>query len=230
MVRRWSYINLINYKHPSDFNLVRKGSFDNNMNSMMYLRKEYALSTHIPRHKWARRKHLHNWIPLTNIMKDWAKVYRFYRKYTKFVNNQYFTKNTLVAFNLVTALNSIPCLHKSSEDIVAAPVTRKVLHYFSAVTNSRLRFFKNNSHLARTLISYNPTYWDIALLPEKPSFVPLFSDNLTSLIPYHSTPLTKRGDYVNTMLNVMAWPVAMTLLNIKSIHRILILLTLFRLH
>jgi len=229
MIRRWSYINSVNNSHMANYDIGRKSAFDVNMNSTMYLHRDYALSTHIPRHRWARRKHLYNWIQLANIMKDWAKVYRFYRKYTKFITNQYFTKNSLTAFNLVSSFNSIPCLFKGSEDVVAAPVTRKVLRYFSHMQNPRLTFFISNTHTARTLISYDPKYWDLKDLPEKPSFVPLFNDNLNSFTSCESSTTESSIVSQNTTLNLIIWPFVMSLLKTKSIYRTSVLITYLRL-
>lgn len=49
------------------------------------------------------------------------------------------------------------------------------------------------------------------------------------MTPYRATPLVKRGDWAGAMLEVLTWPVALTLLKLKSIYRLCILLTLMRL-
>lgn len=225
MVRRWSYINQMNNAHLSGFRLVRKGAFDVNMNSTMYLRKSYALSTKNPRHRWARRKHLYNWIPLANVLKDWAKTYRFYRKYNKFVFNQYFTKNSLLSFNLVSSLNSIPCLHKGSENVVAAPVTRRTLQYFQHLTNPRFRFLIQNKHLSRVIISYDPKYLDLHTEEGHASFVPLYLDKVRTLESHQVTPNEARLNAVLQYTSLTTWGFVTHLLTLKSIYRACVLLT-----
>ena len=219
----------MNDVHLADFRLVRKGAFDLTINSTMYLRKTYALSTKITRHRWARRKHLYSWISLSNVLKDWAKTYRFYRKYNKFISNQYFTKHTLISFNLVSSLNSIPCLHKGSEDVVAAPVTRRTLRYFNYLANPRLRFLINNKHLARVLISYDAKYLDLGSSETQASFVPLYVDTVTRVIPYYPTTPALKRDLAQGYLDLASWSFVNSTLTIKSLYRSCVLLTYKRL-
>lgn len=228
MVRRWSYINSVNNVNLFEFNPGRTALFDVAIDTTMYLRKEYQMSTKITRHRWARRKHLYDWISLANILKDWAKLYRFYRKYNKFVFNQYFTKTALISFNLVSSMNSIPCLFKGTEDVVAATTTRKVLRYFQQFHNPRLKFLIRNKHLARMVLSYDVAYSNLSTWDEKSPFTPLLQDQVKTLTPYRNTNLAPIVQAKLVFLNALTWPFVNSLLTVKVLYRFLVLLTYLR--
>lgn len=228
MVRRWSYINSVNSINLFEYNAGRVALFDVAIDTTMYLRKEYQFSTKITRHRWARRKHMYDWLPLANILKDWAKIYRFYRKYNKFVFNQYFTKTSLISFNLVTSMNSIPCLHKGTEDVVAATTTRKVLRYFNHFQNPRLKFLLSNKHLARMVLSYDARYSNLSKWDEKSPFTPLLKDHIKTFLPYRSVDVVKTSQAKSILLTTLAWPFVNHLLTLKSLYKIIVLLSYLR--
>jgi hypothetical protein len=189
MIRRWSYINSINCGNLISSRAMQKATVDVNMNTLMYLKKKYTPATRLTRKRWARRKHIHNWIPNLNVLRDWAKSYRFYKNHNKLVYNQFFTKHSFLAFNLIGARNSIPALHKGSENLITGSYTRRLLKYFSAYSNPRLAFFqsfKNSRLLTVSCYSQPESPLDVTFFETNSSALPLFTDKLTAALPYET--------------------------------------------
>ena len=195
----------------------------------MYLRKLYTPATTLIRRRWSRRRHLHNWLATTNILKDWARGYRFYRNYNNFVFNQHFTKNSFIAFNLVTAINSIPCLHKGSQDVITGSITRRILNYFTRFSNPRLGFLRFMKYSAIISVSYDPDYLDLSDLDSNASLVPLMSDNLGSISPLDITPTDSSAIETFSISNLFNSIFATWLLNLRIIYQTSVLLLLVRL-
>ena len=229
MVRRWSYINNVNGFNPSSFHLTKKASFDNVMNTTMYLRKNYALSTILTRRRWSRRKHIHNWLPLANVVKDWARTYRFYRTYNKFVFNQHLTRHSFIGFSLISARNSIPCLSRGSEDLIVSPITRKVLNYFKSYLNPRLRFFRSMKYTPIALVSYNPKYIDFNELQSYASVIPLLEDNIDKAELVTFTDKHELGATLATLTQLFNVSFRMWLENLKCVYKTCVLLTYYKL-
>jgi len=226
MVRRWSYINMINDVQPSAFRNAKNVAFSVTMNTSMYLKKIYTPATTLVRRKWSRRRHLHNWLAITNVMKDWARGYRFYRNYNNFVFNQYFTRNSFIAFNLVSAKNSIPCLHAGSEDVLAASVTRRVLKYFSWASNTRLRFLTSIKHSAILLVSYDSLHSKFEDFTNHYALVPLIPDPLSQVIPLELVNSNDAEQELNLLTGTFDLIFHTWLVNLKLIYHTMILLIL----
>ena len=143
MVRRWSYINSVNTLQSENYRIAEKSFFDVSINSTMYLRKHFALSTRLTRKQWARRKRLHNWVAVSNVLKDWSRSYRFYRNHSKLALNQFLTRTSLIAFNVTGLRNVFPGLYRGSGEFLTGTYTRKLHNYFSSYPNSRFSNLKN---------------------------------------------------------------------------------------
>jgi hypothetical protein len=190
MVRRWSHINFINCGPLVALQSVPKASVDANMNTLMYLKKRYTPSTKLTRKQWARRKHVHNWLAPMNILKDWAKVYRFHRNHSKVVYYQFFTKNSFIAFSLVSAQSSIPSLYKGSEDVITGMYTKRLLRFFKRYPNPRLSFLYSNKCARVLLVScyLKADSSDMtSIFESNKSLVPLYYDHLTYASHWDST-------------------------------------------
>ena len=227
MVRRWSYINSINSYNTTPFQTMQKATFDTTMNTTMYLRKVYAPATRLTRKQWARRKHIHNWLAHSNVLKDWARSYRFHKNHNKLAYYQFFTKTSFLAFNVIGARNSIPALHKGSENLVTGSFSRRVFKYFQLHSNPRfsfLRFFKNSRLLA---VSYYALEDNYLSLKENTTIVPLFSDNLTSVTPYDHTS-SSQASALACYVNLISTPLTLILTQISLVYRTLVILTLMR--
>jgi len=195
----------------------------------MYLRKLYTPATTLIRRRWSRRRHLHNWLATANILKDWARGYRFYRNYNNFVFNQHFTKNSFVAFNLVSALNSIPCLHKGSEDVVTASITRKVLNYYRHFSNPRLRFLRLMRHSSILSVSYSSDRSNLSDFDSHAALVPLMSDNLGTILPLNLIPAENNEALTAQVIDLFNSTFATWLLNLRVLYQTCVLLLLVRL-
>jgi len=230
MVRRWSYINSVNNLTPTNFRYMRKAAFDVTVNSTMYLRKTYSIPTRLTRKRWARRKHIHNWLYSANVLKDWAKSYRFYKNHNKSVLNQFFTPSSFIAFNLVSLTNSLPCLHKGSENVVTASFTRRILKYFSNYSslNPRLRALAQLKYLNFSFMSIILTPDTAHLLEPSKFLFPVLTDHSNTLSTLstatHSEPAAPATE-ITKLLNLVfrAWN-----LQAVSIYRSLVQLSLTR--
>lgn len=173
MIRRWSYINKINASNSNFFLIIRKSSVDVNMNMTMYLRRTYTISTTLTRRKWARRRHLYNWLHLANVLRNWASAYRFYRKLNTSIFNQFFFKDTWVAFNLISAKNSIPSIHNGSEDLVTASITKSFLRYCQTRGTNKYLSLRTFKYTNVALVSYHSRYLGSDISEPNTYIVPL---------------------------------------------------------
>ena len=224
MVRRWSYINSINTTKPDKFRNMRRAAFNVTITTTMYLRKSYSHPTFLTRRRWSRRKHSYGWLHLANIIKDWAHTYRFYRNYNKAVMNQYLTPNSFLAFNLISAKNSIPSAYKNSELLIVSTFSRKVLRYFNYLSSPRFKLFASFKNVNLSVVSYDPLYSALEKVIDYPFITPLV---------HHTVEETNLlGDKV-ALSQLPFSPVMSALSNqfyfsTKVIYRVLILLTLSR--
>ena len=204
MVRRWSYINSLNSFNHADCYVAHKSAFDTIINTTMYLGKTFTLVTALRRRKWARRKHIHSWIPLMNILHNWASMYRFYKNYLKTTLNQFFFKNSFLALNLLRAKNSLPCLYKGSELVVTSSVTKRSLTYFSSYLNPRLRFLINQLGSQTLLVSIPyVTEAEEGLPAQANSLVPSLSDNLDSWSHYSTNTFDEKTKEKLVLLSLL---------------------------
>ena len=230
MVRRWSYINSLNCNQLLISRNIPKVSVDANLNTLMYLKKRYALATKLTRRQWARRKHLHNWIAPLNVLKDWAKSYRFYRNVSKLVYFQFFTKNSFIAFNLVSARNSIPALYKGSESILTGSYSKRVLRLLTVYPNSRCKFFTNFGYtrvLAISLHSSMTSTQIVDFFDSQSSVVPLYYDTLTSLTSW-DTVTTSAASIINLFKRLSLTHFNLFLAQLIALYKSLLLLTINR--
>lgn len=149
---------MLNSEVPSSYTEMRRAAFDETINTTMYLRKTYAVSSRLTRRQWARRRHLNGWLAHSNVLKRWAQTYRFHRNHNKFIYSQHFTKTSVLAFDLVRSKNSIPCLFKGAESVITSSVTRKILRYFNTYRNARMQSLRQFKHLLLLSVSYVQPY------------------------------------------------------------------------
>ena len=231
MVRRWSYINFINCGPLVVSLSMPKAAVNANMNTLMYLKKRYTPATKLTRKQWARRKHMHSWLPPMNILKDWAKVYRFHRNHSKVVYYQFFTRNSFIAFSLVSARSSIPSLHKGSEDVIAGMYTKRLLRAFRRYSNPRISFLYSARYSRVLLIScYSSGHKSdlTSVFEGNKSIVPLFTDHLT-YTAHWSLPSTPLPEIVYGFLRLFNEIFTLFIANILGLYRVFILISALRL-
>lgn len=223
MVRRWSYINKLNTCSSLNFPSVEQGSFDATIHATMYLRKVYKPSTVLTRRKWARRKHYYIWTPQMNILKDWARTYRFNRNHFKSVFNQFFTKNSFLAFNLLSAKNLTPSLSTDSGAVIGGSLTKKVINYYNSRYLTRFYPLLGLKNANLFLSSWESTIDSMVNITKGDFVVPLLGDNIgfftnvdqENVVP-HSSLLVCTFDYLFRSFTS----------SLVSIYRVLVLLTL----
>jgi len=212
---------------PRSFRYIRKAAFDETVNATMYLRKIYSIPTRLTRKGWARRKHAHSWLYSSNVLKDWAKSYRLYKNHNKSVLNQLVTSDSYVAFNLVSLSNSLPCLHKGSEDFTTASFTRRILKYFGnySALNPRLRAIAHFGALNLVFISCAPETATPELLEPKKFLLPLLTDSVSEFADIDTTPqdeqlcsTTDISELLHTLFDI--W-----IMHLKSVYAVLTLLS-----
>jgi hypothetical protein len=166
MVRRWSFINSLNVHYNPLFDSKRQSTFGVTVKSTMYFRKPYSVPSVLSRRRWSRRKHLYGWLPLSNVIKTWAQTYRFHKNYLKATTRAHFTKSSFLAFNLVSLKNTVPSKYKGSELIISSSLPRKILRYFSAFSNPRLKSLLSFRNIN---LSFNSTLPSVVM--EEESFI-----------------------------------------------------------
>ena len=185
MVRRWSYINQLNQPTIYKFEAARHSAFESTVNTYMYLRKPFYSSTKLTRRKWARRRHLTNWISLSAVMSNWSSSYRFYCNLEKSLYAQLLTRHSFIAFSVLSFKSSIPALHRSTEKIVASSLINKVFKYYANPSFARLRFFQTLKFTNITFISlFNSAHTSTSSvynsLNDSAAVVPTLLDNADS--------------------------------------------------
>jgi hypothetical protein len=231
MVRRWSYITNTNRHEDTAAKIVLRASFDINMNTTMYLRRLYAVSTKLPRRRWARRKHVHSWVHLTNILRNWASTYRFYRNLNKSIFTQHFFKNTLIAFNLVSHRNSLPCLYNGAELVVTSKITKRVLRYYEWCSNPKLTLFRTYKYASLALMSYNPAYNPSTLWEPNMYLTPLVQSHVDHAELNDSVSdvaLSTRTTAHLVFTNLLSLAFRIYLLSLKLLYKNLVMLSFLR--
>lgn len=233
MIRRWSYINSINSLNPrfvSNPADVSRAAFDLNVNSTMYLYKYYSPATRISRRRWARRRHIYNLIPLTNIISRWAKYYRTTRNHSKSIIYQDFFGHSFVAFNFVSVMNSVPAIHRGLENVITSPLTRRMLSHFRVYGNPRLKFILKQKNLALSLISIYNLEKNFTKLEDTRAAGPLLYDGRTSFMSWDEITPSHKFNYAelwNSILH-LCWEQAVA--QVVALYKTLVLLSYTRIY
>ena len=203
---------------------MHQASFDVTINTTMYLRKSYAYSSKLRRRRLSRRRHLFGWLPLANVVKDWAHAYRFYRNYNKALLNQHLTRNSFIAFSLISVTNSLPCLHQNSELLIAGTFTRRVINYFNHFKNPRFLFFASYRNISPSVISFVPKYSPLKDIQEYKFVKPLLDYDMSVTAPL----LTDHKEIYHSQTNLLRFLHRNNSSSVKLLYQILVLLTLKR--
>jgi hypothetical protein len=229
MVRRWSYINSMNTFYKPSHLEKRRAAFGVTVKSTMYFRKPYAPVSVLSRRRWARRKHLYGWLPLSNVLKHWAQCYRFKRNYLKAITRSHFSTLSFLAFNIISLRNSIPALHLGSESLVISSIPKKILRYFSAYSNPRLRSLLSFKNVNLAFVSLPPstTITDDVLTT---SHSVLFTyDDITSLVTPTAPMTLTQSSHAIALQQLLTIFVQLPIRVLLLVYKLLILLTLSRL-
>jgi len=227
MIRRWSYINNINTLSNKTIFLKTSAASDVILNSLMYLRRDFPVSSKSFRKAWARRKHLNQTLFLTNVMINWAKDYRFYRNYNKMLHYQFFFKNTYLAVNLVTQKGPNYNITRYETAALGSMMTRKLMHFFTCrYQNTRFQPFLWAPASSWTYASYSVPYDESLNSHQGSPYTPLY------YIPFKEQmllPLVNLNEYKNLLNQLFNLLFYITLIKHKEYYSILIKLLLFKL-
>lgn len=153
MVRRWSHINQLKSLPSLADKKIRIGSSDSIINSLMYLRKDFAAVTTARRKGWARRVHINDLLSTSNVLIVWAREYRFYRNYNRSIFYQFFSKYTYLSFNLMFSKSLTSRYSRANVGSLGSGVSKRLVNYFSrSFVYSRLGF----------LSDYRSSSWSVA--------------------------------------------------------------------
>lgn len=224
MVRRWSHINYFNKIKFVNFQNVYEGSFDFNVNSNMYLRKHFSGTTTLTRRKWARRKHLTSWLALSMVMSDWSRSYRFNRQILKTLYVYSLTKSTVVAFSTLGFKNSLPSLHKNTENVVLSSISKKFIYYFNNCNQILFNFFRNYKNLNLTFIAFAATPNFSSIDNDSTMFINLLISSFGTLTPANKN-LKKTLTSSLCTAQLMSLPSYMFTATLVPLYNTLVLLT-----
>lgn len=180
MVRRWSYLNQINFKKDLLPNTVGSGDLtiqalhQVTFKATTYYRKPLynPLITKITRKSFFRRKHLNSWVIYQNILTLWAKEYLFFRKYARVVLAFFFFKNNILTYNLLVHSNTSIDKIKGLEGLHITHLVRSIGLFCQFRGKSLFPFFTVFKNFSLFLGSTNLT-----------------NDTLKKLLPTNLEPL-----------------------------------------
>jgi len=156
MIRRWSYINQLNSLPSLVDKKIRIGSSDSIVNSLMYLRKNFAEVTTARRKGWARRIHLNDLLSVSNVLVVWAREYRFYRNYNRSVFYQFFSRYTYLAFNLMFSKSLTSRYSRANVGSLGSGVSKRLVSYFNrSFAYSRLGFLSGYQSGSWSVVSFS---------------------------------------------------------------------------
>ena len=229
MVRRWSYINAINSSYAYRFDSKRQSTFSVTVKSTMYFRKPYSVPTVLSRRRWARRKHLYSWLPLSNIIKSWAQTYRFMRNYLKSVMRSHLFRSSFIAFNLVSLKNLAPASYKGFETIALSSTSRKTLRYFSTKLSPRMTSLLHFKNANLAFLSLNGELSDVSQHFDTSYAVPLLVDDMNYKSDVTYLPSSTNTHSLAQIQALLTRAVNSCFQSVLGLYRVLVLLTLVRL-
>jgi hypothetical protein len=227
MVRRWSRINYFNQTKVLNFQHVYESTFDFNVNSNMYLRKRFSPDTTLTRRKWARRKHLTSWLPLSIVMSDWSQAYRFNRQLLKSFYAYSLTKTAIISFSTLGFKNSLPSVHKNTENVVMSSISKKLITYFQTSTPTYLRFFSTCRNANLTFLAFATNADLTSIENDSTVFIQLFVNSLDTFTP-STRNLKKVVTTASTLTKLFNLPNYLVSSSLTPLYNTLVLLT--RLH
>ena len=181
MIRRWSYINNINSLTRTNSFSIQAASLDVVLNTLMYLRKDFPLSSQAFRKNWARRKHLNSLPFLANIMINWAKEYRFYKNYNRSLTYQYFFKNTYLSINLIIQKKSNSTHLARDTSALGSSITRRLVKFFQNLFFlTRFHAFPHFKNSSWSYASFIEVFNEKNTLQSNASHTPAYLPSLTN--------------------------------------------------
>jgi len=142
VVRRWSYLNLINTTFSSEHKALAFAHHYVTFKTTTYYRKSIQRTTKLSRRAWSRRKHIHNWLLYQNLLANWAQDYLFFRKYNRSVLTLSLFKNSYLTYNLLVFKKSTTTDFVGSEEVLVSSIIRRVIRYSTRLNPFMYHFFR----------------------------------------------------------------------------------------
>lgn len=155
MVRRWSYLNLINTTFSSEHNVLAFVHHYATFKATTYYRKSIYRTTRLSRRAWSRRKHLHNWLLYQNLLANWSQDYLFFRKYSRSVLALNVFKNSYLTYNLLMFRKLAVTDFLGSENVMISSIIRRIIRYCSRLNSSTYAFFNSYRGVAWMYVTTN---------------------------------------------------------------------------
>lgn len=141
MVRRWSYLNLINTTFSSEHKALAFAHHYVTFKATTYYRKSIHRITKLSRRSWSRRKHIHNWLLYQNLLANWAQDYLFFRKYNRWALTLNLFRNSYLTHNLLILKKASTTDFAGSEEVVVSNFVRRIIRYSSKLNPQTYHFF-----------------------------------------------------------------------------------------
>jgi hypothetical protein len=138
MIRRWSYLNSLNYIFSSKYKTLNFVYYEQSFKINIFFKKNINSISTLSRKSWSRRKHLHNWIIYQNIFSDWSSDYLFFKQFNNLVFNYQLFKNSFVCYNTLIMKRLNPLTSVGMEKFTYSSLTKKIISY-----NLNLPMFTN---------------------------------------------------------------------------------------
>ena len=135
MVRRWSFISVINNSLYFRYKSLQHGLMDTNVNAVMYLRKNHAPVTRLRRRQWSRRKHLYNWLTISSLLKFWANRYRLHRNSHKFTQHLFLTQYSWITSGAVFHRQYLRNILQQSSEISVSSMTKILFKQYNCLSS-----------------------------------------------------------------------------------------------
>ena len=141
MVRRWSYLNLINTTFSSEHKALAFAHHYVTFKATTYYRKSIHRITKLSRRSWSRRKHIHNWLLYQNLVANWAQDYLFFRKYNRWALTLNLFRNSYLTHNLLILKSASISDFDGSEGVIVSKFVRRIIRYNSKLNAQMYCFF-----------------------------------------------------------------------------------------
>lgn len=151
MIRRWSYLNSLNYIFSSKYKTLNFVYYEQSFKTNIFFKKNINAISTLSRKSWSRRKHLHNWMVYQNIFSDWSSDYLFFKQFNNFIFNYQLFKNSFVCYNTLILKKLTPLTSVGMEKFTYSALTKKIISYN--------RNFPMSTNFYRFLGNYRGVSW-----------------------------------------------------------------------
>ena len=222
MVRRWSYVNLLNRSSVSAFKVFACFGNEIIFKETTVFRKYKTEVSIVRRKAWGRRRHLHQWTIYIRILFDWARDYNFFKKFSSWLFKNAFFQNSFVTYNFLLLLTKSSGFYPGLENVNTLTLNNNLITFFFKTTTFQpfiWTFIKNSSTLYVTT-SQKP----VSFLKSTTILPPLlFPSANTTIVPLPASNTNVTLSTINSL------SLSLVMSKIVCLYNIFSLLTISRL-